>query len=151
MYNITLLKSKQLPLEFQSNPKKFKKYHKTKYKVLNKKYSTLNNKAALFSISRHTSLTLKQILVILKLLKPDLKNFRSSRVDFKVKFDTILTKKPKDIRMGRGKGAPSERVFTLQGGKYVFGLYKLPAIESKRILFTCSKKLPGVKLINKYE
>lgn len=147
--SVTLLKSKQIPLEFQTNPKKFKKYHKIKYKVLKTNSSTLSDKGSTFKTTKHAFFSLKQIVTILKLLKPNLKSFRLSRIKFKVKFDTILTKKPKDIRMGRGKGAPSERVFNSQGGKTIFSLYGLPLSESKRVLFTCSKKLPNIQVLDK--
>jgi ribosomal protein L16/L10AE len=133
MKNI-FLKSKQIPLEFQSEPKRFKKYHKIKYKA-----PYLSSPSGLGGLSvvtkKHHYFTLKQLLVVLKLLKPELKKMnRTARAQLLLHLDTVITKKPKDIRMGRGKGAPFEKVFVLQAGKSLFTIYGLS--EAKAQLFS---------------
>jgi ribosomal protein L16/L10AE len=146
-----LLKSKQIPLEFQVNPKKFKKYHKIKDKVSNVTTTTKKEVGYAFILNKHTNLNLKQILVILKLLKPALKSFRSSRISLNAKIDTILTKKPKDIRMGRGKGAPAERVCSMRAGKPFFSLYGISSSEANKVMSLCKSKLKIISIINKYK
>lgn len=143
------IKSKQIPLEFQSNPKKFKKYHKIKYKVAIRDTTLSDSRGFNYIFTKHTNLDLKQALVILKLLKPYLKDFRRSRLNLNFKLDTILTKKPKDIRMGRGKGAPSERVFTSHAGNTFFSLYGLSTRHAVKLMTACSLKLKNVITINK--
>ncbi len=151
MLNKNLLKSKQIPLEFQSDPKKFKKYHKIKY-VNACPDTSLKVGGLSLLINKHLTLTPKQLLVILKLLKPGLKrSARAARINLPIKVDTILTKKPKDIRMGRGKGAPSEKVFLLKAGKSLFTLYGLSALKAIRLCQICAPKLHTSKKINRQE
>lgn len=148
MSNLILLRSKQVPLEFSSNPKKFKKYHKIKF--INFISSTsVKRKGASLLINKHVNLSFKQLLVFLKILKPELKKIRGSRVQLPLKLDTILTKKPKDIRMGRGKGAPSEKVFTLKSGSSLFTLYGAQSEKAEIIINSCLPKLNKSYKINR--
>lgn len=125
-----LLKSKQVPLEFQSNPKKFKKFFRIKYKSI-LPYQSVRCGGQAFATKCQHYFTLKQLLVILKLLKPELKTVnRTGRVALNLNFDTTLTCKPKDIRMGRGKGAPSEKVAVLRGGANVAQLYGISRMRA---------------------
>lgn len=148
MYNINLLRSKQIPLEFSSDPQKFKKYHKIKFKTTISSL-TVKNLGISLLLHKHTNLTFKQLLVFLKLLKPDLKKIRGGRVDLPLKLDTVLTKKPKDIRMGRGKGAPSEKVFVLKAGRSLFTLYGMSNEMGELIVGSCLPKLSNSFKINK--
>src|SRR5688500_18898945 len=117
-----LLRSKQVPLEFHADPRKFKKYHKIKY-AQSKIYTSTQVGGTSLIVNENKAFTSKQLLVLLKLLKPLLKTVKSSRVKLSIKLDDVLTKKPKDIRMGRGKGAPTDRVFNLKSGCDLFTLY----------------------------
>lgn len=111
-----LIRSKQIPVEFQGEPKKFKKYFKTKFKSIISSQDVKLGGCS-FSAARQRSFTLKQLLAVLQQVKPELKKSnRTGRAKLNIHFDTIITKKPKDIRMGRGKGAPTEKVFVLRGG-----------------------------------
>lgn len=147
-----LLKSKQVPIEFPVEPKKFKKYHKIHYKVL-KLLSSAKTGGAELVFTKQTVFNFKQLLVILKLLKPTLKLMnKTARVRLIISLDTIITKKAKDIRMGRGKGAPAGRVFSLSGGKALLSLYGLQPHLCKKFLSECNSKLStSATIINKYE
>jgi large subunit ribosomal protein L16 len=149
MTNINLLKSKQISLEFQANPKKFKKYHKIKY-VNNCKDTSVKFKGISIILHKHRFLTPKQLLIILKLIKPELKRTgKTGRVHLPLKVDTILTKKPKDIRMGRGKGAPSEKVFAFKGGQNLFTIFGLSSIAGETLANLCLPKLDNSLKINR--
>jgi len=143
-----LIKSKQIRLEFSSEPNKFKKYHKIKYS--NSITSTSVKLGGIsFIFSRHKQLNTKQLLVVLKIIKPMLKNVSSSgRIYLPIKVDTIITKKPKDIRMGRGKGAPHEKVFSARAGSPLFKLYNSPAVKAEEINRRCLFKLPKSYSLN---
>lgn len=125
-----LLKSKQINLEFQANPKKYKKYYKIKYNIINSAVSSKFGGTGLH-FTAHMSMSPAQILVLLKLLKPKLKDAPRSRVALPIlKVDTVVTKKPKDIRMGRGKGVPSEKKYVTNAGSPAFFCYKLTMMDA---------------------
>lgn len=144
---VFLLKSKQLALEFQANSKKFKKYHKIKYKVVTTSILVKNNFGLSLFSKKHLNLNTKQLLTILKIIKPELKSFLMSRINLNFKLDTIITRKPKDIRMGRGKGSPVEKVFSYKAGDVLFTLYGLPTVIGVRVLNTCKLKLPSATYV----
>jgi ribosomal protein L16/L10AE len=148
MSNINLLRSKQVPLEFSSDPKKFKKYHKIKF-INTVTDVTVHQQGIMFLLNKHANLTPKQLLTFLKLLKPELKKVRGARVHLDIKLDTVLTKKPKDIRMGRGKGAPSEKVSVLKAGSNLFTIYGVSHEKAEVILDLCLPKLSKSFKINK--
>ena len=135
-----MLNSKQVPLEFQTKPKKFKKYHKIKLK--NSSTSLPANKDGfVFCGLDKAYLTVKQMLVILKILKPQMKKIgRSCLVSIKPVLDNLLTKKPKDIRMGRGKGLATERVAIYKAGSPIFKLLGLTETQASKIFRLCIPK-----------
>lgn len=140
-----LLKSKQVPLEFHSEPKLFKKYHKIKYKNMNSSHSVQRGGSSLL-FSASSVLTSKQLLVVLKLIKPILKDC-GGRVHLPINVDTPLTRKPKDIRMGRGKGPVFDKVFLAKCGSTYFNLYKIKNREAAHLLRSCLAKLAKSKII----
>lgn len=52
-----------------------------------------------------------------------------------------LTRKPQDVRMGRGKGNPALKVFPLKAGKLVFELRDVDLVIGFRALLLASKRL----------
>lgn len=145
---MSLLSTKQVPLEFQVEQKKFKKYHKIKYKNI-KPYISRQSGGFSLSSQSHLYIYLKKMLAILKTIKPAMKSIKNYRyngkkrkclLEFEPNMDSILTKKPKDIRMGRGKGVPSDKVNTYKMGVPLFTLYNLSSEQAAYILASCSKK-----------
>lgn len=135
-----MLSSKKVPLEFQVNQKKFKKYHKIKIKNSLSSCS-VQDRGALFCSSATTNLSIKQLVAVLKIVKPEMKiSSKKSRLTLYTKVDTILTHKPKDIRMGRGKGVPIERVAFIQNGQPVFKLRGIKKIDAFSIYKKCIPK-----------
>lgn len=59
-------------------------------------------------------------------------------------FDILLTKKPKDIRMGRGKGLPCIRVGKQRRGLFLYG-DGLSYEMAFRLIKIVSKKLPDYR------
>lgn len=68
-----MLSSKKIPLEFQNNPQKFKKFHKIKKEKLIK-FSTRKNNVISFIVRAIKFMPAKQLLSILKIIKPALKS-----------------------------------------------------------------------------
>jgi large subunit ribosomal protein L16 len=64
----------------------------------------------------------------------------------------MLTRKPRDVRMGRGKGSPSLKVYPLKAGKIIFeikGISKGPVI---RALQSSALRLPvSTTIVKKYD
>lgn len=52
-----------------------------------------------------------------------------------------LTRKPRDVRMGRGKGAPTTKIFPLRAGKIILELRNVDKNLAKRALKSASIKL----------
>jgi ribosomal protein L16/L10AE len=142
------LKSKQVPLEFSSLEKKFKKYHKIKYKNQISSIALKRGGSSLL-IRDHSSFTPKQLLAIIKILKPALKTAgKQSRVLLDLHVDTIVTKKAKDIRMGRGKGTPSDKVSLKRAGSILQQVFGLSINEATRLNQLCSTKIIHANYIN---
>lgn len=136
-----MLSSKKVPLEFQVKQKKFKKYHKIKIKNSIQSYSCLNNYDTLFCSKNSINLTIKQLTTVLKIVKPEMKEAsKKTRLKLYTKVDTILTHKPKDIRMGRGKGVPIDRVAFIKNGQMLFKLKGARKSTTSKIYNKCLLK-----------
>lgn len=146
-----LLRSRQVTFDFQAEPKKFKKYHKIKYKTTKMAISSkIGGLTSMFT--KHACLFTQQVLSILKFLKPAMKEHGYSRILLPLmRLDTTVTKKPKDIRMGRGKGVPSERCFVTASGSLVASYYGMSILGAKVLSRGCSAKLSDVALIEVYK
>lgn len=144
-----MLSSKKVPLEFQVKPKKFKKYHKIKIKNSFNNY-TSKKRDLIFSASNTCVANGKQLVAVLKIVKPEMKiSSKRSRLKLYTKVDTILTQKPKDIRMGRGKGVPIDRVALIQNGHTIFKLKGVSSFDTLKIYEKCSPKfVTKIKYIN---
>jgi large subunit ribosomal protein L16 len=104
-------------MNFLSKIKKFKKQHKNKSKI-----TDLFPKLIIGTYGLQTmvdkNITIEQFNLFIKLLKRCLKGFSKKNVFWIRKFPDIgITKKPKEIRMGRGKGAVVYKVAILKKGQ----------------------------------
>lgn len=66
--------------------------------------------------------------------------------------DIPVTAKPKEIRMGKGKGPVDYWVTRLKAGKILFEWGRMPLIKAKMIFYSVAKKLPtpSVLIIKNY-
>jgi large subunit ribosomal protein L16 len=64
----------------------------------------------------------------------------------------MLTRKPRDVRMGRGKGSPTVKVYPLKAGKIIFEFKNVNETLLLRALKSSSLRLPvPTKIIKKYD
>ena len=56
--------------------------------------------------------------------------------------DKPVTKKPQEVRMGKGKGAPEEWVAVVRPGRILFEMEGVSAGDAKRAMELASAKLP---------
>lgn len=142
-----MLTSKKTPLEFNSNPSKFKKFHKIKIKKT-QKTQKISQKSYILVSPNIKYMPVKQLLSVLKLVKPALKKIGSRKARLKIDMwpNTILTKKPKDIRMGRGKGAPTDRV-AIAGATSILSISRSDYFLTKKLFSYCTPKILNSKAI----
>jgi len=101
---------------FESKNKKFKKPHLILFK--NKKiYKKLKINLFGLQVIENCYLKIEQINSVIKTIKRILK--KKNILFLKIFPDFVLTKKPKDIRMGRGKGNVYCKVFKINAGTII--------------------------------
>ena len=148
-------KKKHITTFFFSQSKKFKFYYKPrKFLKLNMKnifilkyfcYGLINLKAIY--------LNLEPLLACLKLIKRFLKFFFLNKTSLHILIfpDFYLTNKPKEVRMGRGKGQMGRKVVLLKKNTLLFLLGPIHFFYAKYILTQCKIRLPvSSKIIYKY-
>lgn len=101
---------------FESKNKKFKKPHLVLLKG-KKIYKNLFENIYALKILENCFLKIEQINSVIKTIKRILK--KKNILFLKIFPDFVLTKKPKDIRMGRGKGNVFCKVFKLIRGTII--------------------------------
>jgi len=67
---------------------------------------------------------------------------REGQVWIRVFPDKPVTKKPAEVRMGKGKGAPELWVATVKPGKIIFEIDGVPTETAQEALRLASQKLP---------
>jgi large subunit ribosomal protein L16 len=67
---------------------------------------------------------------------------RGGKVWVRVFPDKPITKKPLEVRMGKGKGAPEGWVCVIRPGRILFEMNGVPAVEARRAFQLASAKLP---------
>jgi large subunit ribosomal protein L16 len=130
---------------------KFRKYFKIKYSGNNTlQYDKLYSGSIGLKALGDCNLTTEQLTAAIRSLKRVIKkkNFLIIRT---LPF-WMLTRKPRDVRMGRGKGNPSLKIYPLRAGKIIFeikGISKGPVI---RALHSSSLRLPVLTtIVKKYD
>ena len=146
-------RKKHIESFFISNDKKFLYYFRPNLKKKKNNYFNRPLERNFFGLkyfgsTRYISInTLKSIIKVLKVYfrKYKLKN----DIDFKINInpDIILTSKPREVRMGKGKGQPlSNKVGILYHGQILLELHLLNSSKRNflvsKFLKTCSSKLP---------
>ena len=64
------------------------------------------------------------------------------KILFHVFPETAITKKPKEIRMGKGKGAIKLWIAKVYAGKLLLEISNIPPDQAREILFSAAAKLP---------
>lgn len=67
---------------------------------------------------------------------------REGRVWLRVFPDKPITKKPQEVRMGKGKGALDHYVAEVQPGRIIFEIDGIPIERARRAIWLASQKLP---------
>lgn len=67
---------------------------------------------------------------------------RNGRVWIRIFPDKPLTKKPAEVRMGKGKGAPELWVASVQAGKVLYEMTGVDEVTAKEALALAAAKLP---------
>ena len=77
---------------------------------------------------------------------------RQGQVWIRVFPDKPITKKPLDVRMGKGKGAPEGFVVPLEPGRIIFEVDGVPFETAKEALRLAAQKLPiTTKLVVRHD
>ena len=67
---------------------------------------------------------------------------RGGKIWVRVFPDKPITKKPQEVRMGKGKGAPEEWVAVVRPGRILFEMEGVNAADARRAMQLASAKLP---------
>jgi len=77
---------------------------------------------------------------------------RGGQVWIRVFPDKPITKKPAEVRMGKGKGNPEEWVAVVKPGRVVYELEGVPEDVAREAMRLCSHKLPfATKFVTRRE
>ncbi len=130
---------------------RFKKYFKIKYKNNNVYEHDLIHFGdfGLKSLG-NCNLTSEQLTASLKTIKRVIK--KKNFLIIKALPFWMLTRKPRDVRMGRGKGSPAVKVYPLKAGKIIFEFKNVNETLLLRALKSSSLRLPiPTKVVKKYD
>jgi large subunit ribosomal protein L16 len=72
---------------------------------------------------------------------------REGQVWIRIFPDKPVTKKPAEVRMGKGKGAPEYWVAVVRPGRMIFEAEGVPLEVAKEALTPCSTKITGTNQI----
>lgn len=77
---------------------------------------------------------------------------REGQVWIRIFPDKPITKKPAEVRMGKGKGAPEYWVATVRPGRIMFEVSGVPTAVAKEALRLASQKLPvSTKFVTRHD
>lgn len=129
-------------MQYVPKKSKFKKYHKGKklFKLKNSINLVKLNKCLTLKAKEPGRLSSKQLIVlkqtINKIIKKRGKNFITI-------FPAVgISKKPREIRMGKGKGSVDYWVYKLKAGSLLCGMFVLSFSVGLKALKLVQKKLP---------
>ncbi len=121
---------------------KFKKFHKGKSfkKMINIK-SLKNFKFKRIKLISMTAgrISANEIKSIKAIIRKGTK--KKARVKYTIFPNTGITKKPKGIRMGKGKGSISQWVFNSKGGRVILSLKTRSKKKIKKLLNKVKKRI----------
>lgn len=119
---------------------KLKKYfHKFRLDKVEKKSLFVQNGQYGLRVLKSGFLYLKEIKAINSLFKKTFKRY--GKIWFNINPNLIITKKPAESRMGKGKGAVSEYVAVVQSGRLILEIDGPSNIQALLLLKKIVKKL----------
>ena len=67
---------------------------------------------------------------------------RGGKIWVRVFTDKTITKKPQEVRMGKGKGAPDQWVAVIRPGRILFEMEGVSVVDAQRAMQLAAAKLP---------
>ena len=119
---------------------KFRKAHKGRLKGVATSGTSLNFGAYGLKALEPARLTARQIEATRRAITRHIK--RAGRVWIRVFPDIPVSKKPTEVRMGKGKGSPEYWMVRIQPGKVLFELDGIPLELAKEAFERGTAKLP---------
>lgn len=124
----------------QPKKTKYRKQQKGKMKGFTKRGSELAFGSFGLKATQETWITGRQIEAARQALTRFMK--REGQIWIRIFPDKPVTKKPAEVRMGKGKGAPEYFVARVQPGRILFEADGVPVATAKEALRLASQKLP---------
>ncbi|MEM1138580.1 MAG: 50S ribosomal protein L16 [Pseudomonadota bacterium] len=119
---------------------KFRKAHKGRIKGDAKGGTSLNFGTYGLKAQEHESITARQIEAARRAMTRHMK--RAGRVWIRIFPDVPVSKKPTEVRMGKGKGSPEYWVAKVKPGRIMFEIDGVPDVVAREALRLASAKLP---------
>tara|TARA_B100000614_G_C14474175_1_gene463819 strand:+ start:448 stop:858 length:411 start_codon:yes stop_codon:yes gene_type:complete len=119
---------------------KYKKLHLIVYKKKTDKFLLPKFKIFGFRIVESGFLSTNAVEAARRILIRHVRGFGSVFVCLKPSL--WLTKKPSDVRMGKGKGSPYKQIIPVQSGKFLFEWDGLSEEQAKDLFVKSSRKIP---------
>ncbi|SCA55292.1 50S ribosomal subunit protein L16 [Candidatus Terasakiella magnetica] len=119
---------------------KFRKQHKGRIKGNAKGGSTLNFGTYGLKALTPERVTSRQIEAARRAMTRHMK--RAGRVWIRIFPDVPVSKKPAEVRMGKGKGSPEFWACKVKPGRIMFEIEGVPADVAKRAMELAAAKLP---------
>ncbi|WP_169568520.1 50S ribosomal protein L16 [Sneathiella limimaris] len=119
---------------------KFRKAHKGRLKGVATSGTTLNFGAYGLKAVEPGRITARQIEATRRAITRHIK--RAGRVWIRIFPDVPVSKKPTEVRMGKGKGSPEYWMVRIQPGKVMFELDGVPADLAREAFERGAAKLP---------
>jgi len=119
---------------------KFRKAHKGRIKGLAKGGTDLNFGAYGLKAMEPERVTARQIEAARRAITRHMK--RAGRVWIRIFPDVPVSKKPTEVRMGKGKGSPEYWVAKVKPGRIMFEIDGVPPMVAREALRLGSAKLP---------
>ena len=119
---------------------KYRSHHRGRRKGLAVTGSTINLGDYALKATEAAWLTARQIEAARVAMTRFIK--RGGKIWVRVFPDKPVTKKPQEVRMGKGKGAPEEWVAVVRPGRILFEMEGVSVGDAKRAMELASAKLP---------
>ncbi|PJK28489.1 50S ribosomal protein L16 [Minwuia thermotolerans] len=128
---------------------KFRKAHKGRIHGVAKGGTTLNFGAYGLKAQEPERVTARQIEAARRAITRHIK--RAGRVWIRIFPDVPVSKKPTEVRMGKGKGSPEYWVARVKPGRIMFELDGVPHELAREAFERAAAKLPmKVKMVSRY-
>ena len=125
---------------FQPKRTKYRKQMKGRNKGLAQKANSLDFGAFGLKATSRGQITSRQIEAARRAMTRHVK--RGAKIWIRIFPDKPITKKPLEVRMGKGKGAPEYFVAVTKAGRVIFEVAGVPYSTAKEALRLAAQKLP---------